>query len=364
MHKRTRLITAACMATIFLFSRTDYVYTEPVTIPEMEAHQQQLLEKSLTLVELDREISRISKLRESTEEELRLIHKEVKEHEAGLQAQHSKMSALLNSMYQGERLQLWSLLLSTRSWKDALSLLDTVQLLMEGDRILLDQYTADARNLSAKKEMVMSRQALLKQSEENLQAQREHWTSLQQEVNEALTESGDAAALKQLIDDMSRYWLTSGQELFQSYFKAMAQAMKDFPELLKQSNQELSLDGLQYTVMVTDDDLNSFLRQKNPLFQDIRFTFVKDQVIAEGTKDDMKVKIAGYYTVQQKPKNVIKFHLNELEFNGLQLPETTSRAFEERFDLGFYPQKIMAVFKAERIIIEDDKLIVSLKMGL
>ncbi|MNI90612.1 hypothetical protein D3C73_1481570 [compost metagenome] len=40
------------------------------------------------------------------------------------------------------------------------------------------------------------------------------------------------------------------------------------------------------------------------------------------------------------------FHVDEVVFNGLKLPDTTRKALEEDFDLGFYPEKIISFLRA------------------
>jgi hypothetical protein len=60
----------------------------------------------------------------------------------------------------------------------------------------------------------------------------------------------------------------------------------------------------------------------------------------------------------------ILFHVDELIFNGLALPDTTRRSLEEEFDLGFYPQKMVSFLKTKSVQIEDGKLIVKLSISL
>ncbi|MFD2612784.1 hypothetical protein [Paenibacillus gansuensis] len=325
---------------------------------------QGLLEKSLTLIELNRELDRIREQQADIALKIKQTDVRISDRENSLQQQKQRTGALLRSVYTGERQSLWTVMLQVRSWTEALEIMDLFGIIMKQDRQTMDSYASSARQLRMDKQSLEQQQVSLSSLEDRLTLQKNRLQTVQSEVDQELAGNPDAEALRSLMENMSNYWLEKGQALFKSYFRALAQAMKDFPELLQDSSQELSLESMNYKVIVKDEELNKFLRRKNDLFQNIDFRFEQGQLIASGSKDGMDVLIAGHYTVLQKPKNVISFHIDRLEFNGLELPDTTRSDFENKFDLGFYPQKIMSVFKAKNVRIEPGVLTVQLDLAL
>ncbi|MNG35560.1 hypothetical protein D3C84_1223280 [compost metagenome] len=83
----------------------------------------------------------------------------------------------------------------------------------------------------------------------------------------------------------------------------------------------------------------------------------------EGDNGNIRVKIVGTYTVENEPQNAIRFHVKQLIFNGLALPDTTRADLEREFDLSFYPQLLIKYVKAKSVTLEDGELTVQLAIG-
>jgi hypothetical protein len=109
--------------------------------------------------------------------------------------------------------------------------------------------------------------------------------------------------------------------------------------------------------------MNAFLRSRDSRFDAFEFRFAPDLLTLEGTSGGLSIRVQGHYTVQDEPENGLYFHIDHLYFNGLELPDTTRADLERRFDLGFYPQKLVPYLKADSIRLEDGKLTVGLKFG-
>ena len=60
----------------------------------------------------------------------------------------------------------------------------------------------------------------------------------------------------------------------------------------------------------------------------------------------------------------ILFHVDELIFNGLALPDTTRAQLEQQFDLGFYPSEIVSFLKAKSVEVKGNDLIIKLSISL
>ncbi|MNY82661.1 hypothetical protein D3C86_2249010 [compost metagenome] len=54
------------------------------------------------------------------------------------------------------------------------------------------------------------------------------------------------------------------------------------------------------------------------------------------------------------------FHIDNVVFNGLELPESTRQDLEDEFDLGFYPGKIVSFLHATEVESKDGVLYVKL----
>jgi len=140
--------------------------------------------------------------------------------------------------------------------------------------------------------------------------------------------------------------------------------MKNMPDWVQNNKDMLSIDGLNYTLTIPEKKLNEFLREQNEMFNNFEFVFEDDAVSVSGQRDGLDVTITGHYTIENKPDNGILFHVDELKFNGLALPDTTRKSLEEEFDLGFYPQKIVSFLKAKSVSVKDGQLVVKLSVSL
>ncbi len=166
------------------------------------------------------------------------------------------------------------------------------------------------------------------------------------------------------MKELTSYWETAGLDEVKQYFRALSKAMKKLPDFVQNNKQLLEIKGFQYTIRVPEDDLNSFLREQNDIFNNFSFDFIDGKVIAQGKRENMEIKITGHYTIENDPKNAILFHVDELLFNGFSLPDTTRRALEEEFDLGFYPDLIVSFLKANSVEMKDGELTIKLNLKL
>lgn len=57
------------------------------------------------------------------------------------------------------------------------------------------------------------------------------------------------------------------------------------------------------------------------------------------------------------------FHVDDVVFNGLKLPDTTRQALEEEFDLGFYPSRIVSFLQATEVSSTEGMLHVKLSLS-
>ncbi|WP_068696472.1 hypothetical protein [Paenibacillus yonginensis] len=325
---------------------------------------QKILEKSLSVVEIDREITKIEQKQQQIEQSISENTSRLQIQENDIAAAKQRAGERIRAYYMGEQEDWLGALLSVNNFRDFLTVLDYIGLIFERDQEVIGSYQQSYRNLQQNKQQLEQLSADLIKTKADLVAQRERAVALQAEVDRSVESSKDPEKLKQMIEDLGNFWNDVGLTEVRKYFKALDQAMKDFPDFVKQYDGSLATNGLNYTLTIKEEDLNAFLRSKNTLFNNFSFQFEQDQVIAEGQEGDLKLRLEGHYTVTDDPKNAILFHVDKLIFNGLTLPDTTARELEQDFDLGFYPQQMMPFIKATAVELKPQLMTVKLKLAL
>jgi hypothetical protein len=323
-----------------------------------------LLEKSLSVIEIDKEIDRIAIRKQEAAAGISRSEALLVAKEAEIAARREEAGHVVRSYYMGERDMLLGALVSFDSLSELFTMLDYIDVIFSRDKNTLNMYQAQYRAISKDRDTLAAEQAQLYDIEGQLIAQRNRMIALQAQIDSTLSGSGDADRLRRLIDELTNYWQTVGLHEVNRYFGAMADAMQDLPEWMKANNNFLEIDGFNYTLRLPEDELNRFLREKNPMFDSFEFRFQSDKVIAHGKREGLEIEISGHYSVEDKPVNALLFHVDDLIFNDLHLPDTTRAKLEKQFDLGFYPQKIVPFVKADSVAVKDGELIVKLKVEM
>lgn len=359
--KRNRISIAATVMLLsaLLLIRLP-VWAEPLSTDEEDLHS--LLEKSLSVVEIDKEIIRIQKQRQQLTYAMTDTEKELMLQEQQISDKQDEAGSVLRAYYMGERDFLFSALLSFNSLSELFQILDYAEIILTHDKHTLNTYVEQYRKVKEGYEQLETRQSELAVIEEQLQMQRERVLALEKQLDEQLSGRSDAERIRILIKELTSYWENAGIDEVKQYFRELSKAMKKLPGFMQDNKQLLEIEGFQYTIRVPEDDLNSFLREQNDIFNNFSFEFIDGKVIAQGKRDNMEIKISGHYTIENNPKNAILFHVDELLFNGFSLPDTTRRALEEEFDLGFYPDLIVSFLKANSVDMKDGELIIKLNL--
>ncbi|KIL34633.1 hypothetical protein SD71_18545 [Cohnella kolymensis] len=357
-----RLLQAVLILFIMLLaSRTGAVlpvYAEPIT-----EETKQLLEKSLSVVELDREIERIAALRTDTQAAIEASEDRLAEQELAIAAQREKAGRVLRSYYMGYKDFWLSSLLSANSLQELLQVWDMMDMIAESDHETMNRFSAEYGKLRDGYDDLQLNKTELAKVEQELRAQRERIVALQSELDAALAASGDEDMLRHLMGELQVYWKNVGLYEVKQHFRALADAMQELPAWIKDTPGTIQTTGLKTKLTLTDAQLNKFLRSQDSRFEHFAFTFNDGMLSMKGDNGDIQVEIQGRYTIEEEPENAIRFHVDKLLFNGLALPDTTRADLEREFDLGFYPQKLIKYVKAESVALENGRLIVLLKIG-
>ncbi|GIP20498.1 hypothetical protein [Paenibacillus sp. J22TS3] len=355
-----RFIICSSLAVFF----SAVILSYPVLAEPLSEETQKILEKSLSIVEIDREISKTEEQQRQAELDLQVLDKELQSKQLQITETQSQTDERIRAYYMGEREDLFAALLSAESISHFISILDYMDMIFERDHDILTDYQNAYRSLAQTRTQKDQALAELAELKANLLTQRERVQKLQASVDGSLKGRSDAERLRALIAEMNAYWNNVGLFEVRRHFKALASAMTDLPDFLKENGNQITASGTNYTITIKQEDLNTFLRTKDELFNQFAFSFEDGKIIAEGKRDSLQLRVEGHYTIENEPQNSIQFHVDKLVFNGLVLPDTTCRELEEDFDLGFYPKLIIPLVEATEVSLKPGVMTIKLKLAL
>ncbi|MDY7989252.1 hypothetical protein UY286_00510 [Paenibacillus polymyxa] len=345
MNKRIKITISTLLTTIMMLT---FIYVRP-TLAAPSHEENQILQDSLSIVEIDHEIERISQEQQTLLQRQRELRSNLTVQQEQMTVQRKRAGSVLRSYYMGERDKLLSVVLGAKSIRQLLSLYDYYLLLISHDQDVLQEYESNYQSMRKTEQQVTQASMELETVKTNLLAQRKRIILLQSRVNDSVNASNDPDTLRKLIGEMTAYWENVGVYEVNKHFKALARAMQDLPQFIQQQQGDMVTNGKVITISIREEDFNRFLKSENDLFNHFNFTFAQDQIMVEGQQGTMKLRVEGHYTVENEPKNAILFHVDRLVFNGLELPDTTRNKLEKDFDLGFYPQQLISYVKATEV---------------
>ncbi|URJ44654.1 hypothetical protein MF628_004395 [Paenibacillus polymyxa] len=345
MNKRIKITISTLLTTIMLLT---FIYVRP-TLAAPSHEESQILQDSLSIVEIDHEIERISQEQHTLLQRQQELRSNLTVQQEQMTIQRKRAGSVLRSYYMGERDKLLSVVLGAKSIRQLLSLYDYYLLLISHDQDVLQEYESNYQSMRKTEQQVTQASMELGTVKTNLLAQRKRIVLLQSRVNDGVNASNDPDTLRKLIGEMTAYWENVGVYEVNKHFKVLAQAMQDLPQFIQQQQGAMVTNGKVITISIREEDFNRFLKSENELFNHFNFTFTQDRIVVEGQQGTMKLRVEGHYTVENEPKNAILFHVDRLVFNGLELPDTTRNKLEKDFDLGFYPQQLISYVKATEV---------------
>jgi hypothetical protein len=325
-----------------------------------------LLQKGLTLAELDQEIARLSVREVKLGDDIVKTEEQIAANQSQVAETRQHAAKVLRAYYMGERDNLWMLLFTAKSLSEALTIYEYLNMIIDNDHHSLNAYSDSFKVLVDAKQKLVDERQELQDTKNAFIAQREKAAAVQRDIEETIRASADAEALRAELDRFTNEWKEKGIPLFRRYLSSISGAMQGLPELLTGKNAEkyiTDIDLLKKTMAfsIADADLTEFFRSKNPIFENITFQFVDDSFKAFGKEDGIEVSITGRYIVEAAPVNRLLFRVDGLTYNGFVLPETSNRALEQEFDLGFTPSKYVSGIEVTEVTMKGGKLGLKLK---
>lgn len=323
-----------------------------------------LLEKSLSVVEIDKEIVRIQEKQRELLAAMSDAETELHEQELQIADKREQAGEVLRAYYMGERDSLFTALLTMKSWTRMFQLLDYIDIIVSKDKSTLSRYIDHFRSMQDDYKNLENKHTELAEVERKLTEQRERVLALERSVEKDLSGRSDSERIRLLMEELTQFWETAGLTEVREYFKALSAAMGKLPGWVQENKDMLEVKGFNYTIRVPEEKLNEFLREQDERFNNFSFSFGDDTITAYGKRDGMEISVTGHYSIQDEPKNGIIFHVDKLLFNGFALPDTTRSTLEKEFDLGFYPSLILSFLKAKDVDISDGELIIKLSVAI
>lgn len=356
-----------CLTLFFCFiGAPAAVYSQQDVSPVMPDSEEarKLLEDSLSIVEIDHEIERITKRMEELQTLQSELQTQIQDMGMRIEDRRDRAAAVLRSYYMGERDNLFFMLLSAKDLAGFFRVMDFYDIIIQNDRDTLTVYNNQYRSLASAQAEAARNASRLAEVKDSLVKQRERVLALEQQVDGALTASGNPDAMKRLIEEFTLYWENVGLYEVKRHFQALASAMENLPSFVQGSKNMLKTNGKVYTIDIHEDDLNTFLRSEDEIFNSFAFHFDDGKVTASGESGNLSLLIEGKYTVINEPENAIMFEVDKLVFNRLELPDTTRRALQEEFDMNFYPKQLVSFLKATEVASDDQRLVVKMELDL
>jgi hypothetical protein len=324
---------------------------------------QALLQKGLTIYEIDREVERLNEKDKKISDQIHSTGIEMTKQDKNVEASRKHAGRVLRAYYSGDRDNIWLLLFTVRSFTDVLQTFEYLNMIVQNDHRALKTFTASLQQLQMLSTQLEASRIELQKTKDNYLKQRVRLVDLQAELDKQLAVSTQAKAVEAQIKILNDEWKRKGLPLFRQFFEKLSIAFFDLPELFtRDAGTSLVFEGTKGAVFtLTDQSLNSFLQSKNELFTQLAFRFTEGKVFVTGKKDEADLQIRGnFLLIPGQDMNEVRFTVDQLVFNGLQLPDTTIASLQEEFKLGFFPKKTTKIEVTE-VLNQQGKLVIRLK---
>lgn len=337
----------------------------PTTISEeWDEETIDILQSSLSIVEIDREIDRLEQKLVDLEHTLNELDDELTYQEILLIEKQEAAGKVLRSYFMGERTELFFSLFNSQTLDSFLRKLDFYEFIMNKDRHILNSYKEQQAQLHLQYGAYVAEQIKIEQAKLALQTQREQVAKLELQIDEKLANRSDSEKILLLISELNRQWNEVGIEKIEHYLYLLNEAMYQFPTWIQQQTEYTKIKGLSYTVNLPEEALNAFLREQNSDFNNFSFSFQEGSIIAKGIENNVEIELTGHYTIINEPKHYIEFTIDSLYFNKFSLPQSTIDDLMSKYDLNFYPALIVSFLQATDVELSNGNLYIQLKLKI
>ncbi len=334
------------------------------SLDRIDEQTRKLIENSLSAQELDQEIARVGAKEQNARMQYSQLQQELVVQQQQLDAARVQSDRVLVAYYTGERDQLWLALLRTGSLSGMLTFYEYYRMIIDHDHDIMNDYQQQYNGMLNKQQQLSQTSYELQQIGVNLKQQKQRVASLRQQIDSGVASATNPDIVRQLMAEMNNYWENIGLYEVKGYFDILARAMNQFPDFLKSEPDAIRIRGRSYTITISEQQLNQFLHQQGGMPDSFAFQFTDQGIVVNGKEGNLNLVISGRYVVEDQPQNAIRFHVDKLIFNSLELPDTTRQELENQFDLGFYPGQIISYLKATSVHMSSGQMQIELELSL
>ena len=342
MWIRTLLL---CCTSIFFF----IALSTPLYAKHIPQHIHKILEDSLSIVEIKHELRRIDKQQQKLRLEQTALSNLVVKQKMLAKQQQVRIDQMICAHYTGEKMHMYWAMLDIKRLQHLFKLYCYYQMMMEQEQNVKKDYSNCIARLQRTVSSMDEKLVELAKLQQYFKQQERKMLSLQQRVEQNIETHDNSSDMRKKIDELTTFWNTTGLAELKRYFRAFAKAMSHFPQFIKKAHGSLSIKNANYTLLIDEQKLRTFLQTEDPMFQDLTFHFKEEGIFLKGYLKPFSIHVKGNYTITNVPVNAMRFHIEEMRFDDLKLPDVTCATMEKQFDLGIYPQKILPFIKATQV---------------
>lgn len=321
-------------------------------------------QQGLTIHELDKELVRLKAQEAETNVRVDERRDAAERQAVVLRERTVAAGKVLRDYYMGQRDRLWLLLFHTQSLNEAFLVMDYLRSIVRNDFRMLEAYKTAYREQQSLLAELKSQQTELRRIIGEYERQRERLLAEQAELERQLAALGEAerAAELEKIEALTKEWEQYGVPTMGHVLGALSASMVDLPQLFSDPSL-LEMNGANIQIRLTDDIFNAFLRERDPLFDSFAFAFDESGLSVDGELDGRTAALQGAFLLETEPVNTLKFRIDEIAFNGFELPDTTVAALQSEYDMTFEPGKLFAGLAVTGLANEEGQLRVQLTFG-
>lgn len=333
------------LANVFVFMAL-VIYPPAAVSMIQETSDAEVLQYYLNIHEVEKEIERVTSEQVQLQSELQSLDEQIQQKESLVDEYKSRAAKIARAYYMGDRYDLLILLFRANDLRQFLHLYDTVSYLFESDQedlLHFNQEISQLRDLYLYKDNQIQE---LDNLAKHLSAQKGMLEQFDRELGQLLQGVSDLERIERLRQQLITDWEEKGMPTFNMFLRAISDSMSG---MATKMSDHVSFSLTSATLTITDREFTELLQQESDLFRDFQITFDDGHITFFGTYDDLVLTMTGSY--QLESNDFVRFHVEQLKYNGFLLPSSTAKDLEARYDLGIYPKQIH-----ERLIIKDVKV--------
>lgn len=320
--------------------------------------EQLILQQHFTQKELERNLQLLKAEEKGLLTQIAQLDLEASRQSLIIAAMKRHAGEVARAYYTGQRASLMVLLLEAKSFNDFLLLSEFLQLLFERDMETLRTFQQERAKAVQLRSEIEQRLTVVKRVRKQYEHRLQEMIAIQLEKEKNLQRLDDPTSVEALMDHLVNDWRERGLPAFRKYFAVLSTVMGEISELATPDRiQSKSL--FSHTLTIEEKGFNHFLVSKNEMFAQSYFQFTNDQLIVDGSYDQINLRIVGHYELVS-PKE-LRFHIDQLLYDGFQLPRSTIEELEQEFDLGFYPELINPNIRVHSLSLDEQQLQLNFK---